>query len=166
MVIIPGLKQGLFPGFPWHIGTHSTLHIFWPNLKKHQKSLKNYIFGQISNSSLIFYPLPNLGLSFKLIMPPYPVIIEVTLAKISFSKLITLVKSTGKNLRAIDLTNPSLGITRVNFGFSFQKAFDLLVIWFVRNNRNLSPFEWKRHSYLSYIIMVAHRFHHVCIFGY
>ena len=51
------------------------LHVFRQNslpskLKNHQKKLKNCIFGQISNSSLIFYPLPILGLSFKFYYAP------------------------------------------------------------------------------------------------
>ena len=51
------------------------------------------MFGQISNSSLIFYPfpLPIFGLSFKFYYnPPCPVIIKVLLAKISFSKLMPI----------------------------------------------------------------------------
>ena len=40
--------------------------------KKTPKKLKNCIFGQISNSSLIFYPLPILGLSFEFYYAPPP----------------------------------------------------------------------------------------------
>ena len=43
--------------------------------KSTKKGFKKGIFGQISNSSLIFYHLPILGLSFKFYYSSYPVII-------------------------------------------------------------------------------------------
>ena len=56
--------------------------------KKTPKKLKNCIFGQISNSSLIFYPLPILGLSFKFYYAPYPVTVsKLDEAKFRFRNL-------------------------------------------------------------------------------
>ena len=50
--------------------------------KKTPKKFKNCIFGQLSNSSLIFYPLPILGLSFKFYYAPY----SVTVSKLDEAK--------------------------------------------------------------------------------
>ena len=74
MVIFSGLKQEIFQIVP-DTSEHTILHLFWPNPLKAQetpKKLKNCIFGQISNSSLIFcpLPLPILGLSFKFCYAP------------------------------------------------------------------------------------------------
>ena len=93
--IFPGRKKGLF-----------ILHPFRPKSpppppqipKSTKKVLKTCIFGQISNSSLIFYPLPILGIRFKFYYAPYLSIIEVTFAKISFSKLMPIQSYRGKNL--------------------------------------------------------------------
>ena len=50
--------------------------------------VKNCIFGQLSNSSLIFYPLPILGLSFKFYYAPYPVtVLKLDEAKFHFQNL-------------------------------------------------------------------------------
>ena len=71
--------------------------IFPPQISKSTKKVeKTVIFGQISNSSLIFYPLPILGLSFKFYYAPYSVIIDVTLAKTWFSKLMLIQSYRGK----------------------------------------------------------------------
>ena len=110
MVIFSELKQGPFPGCPLHIITlYFTPFLTKSTPQKAPRKLKNCIFGQISNSSLSFYPLsfPILGLSFKFYYAPYRIIIEVTLAKISFSKLLPI-QSYGRNTWGVDLTPPSL----------------------------------------------------------
>ena len=47
-----------------------------PPKLKDTKKVKNCIFGQISNSSLIFYPLSILGINFKFYYAPYPVTVS------------------------------------------------------------------------------------------
>ena len=83
---LPELKQRPFPASPWHIRTlyFAPFLTKFTSLKsqKEPKKFKKLYFGQISNSSLIFYPLPILGLSFEFYYVAYPVIIKVTLAKI------------------------------------------------------------------------------------
>ena len=124
MVIFPGLKQGIFQVIP---GTseHSIFHLFdqihAPQISNSTRNVKNY-FGQISSSSLIFDPLslPTLGLSFKCYYAPYLVIIEVTLVKISFSKLMPIRSYGGKTSGG--RLNP-LGIRRVNKCFQRQNLY-------------------------------------------
>ena len=84
--------------------------------KSTKEESKTCIFGQISNSSLIFYPLPLpiLGLSFKFYYAPCPVIIEATLAKISFSKLMPIQSYRRKTLGGRLDPPPPFGIRRVN----------------------------------------------------
>ena len=99
-----GLKQGIFQ-FVSDTSGKITLHLFYQlaplKSQKAPRKLKNCIFGQILNSSLIFDPLPlsNLGLSFKFNYTPDLVIIEVGLAKISFSKLMPIQSYGGKTFR-------------------------------------------------------------------
>ena len=47
-----------------------------------------------------------LGLCFKFYYAPYPVIIEITLWKISFSKLMPIQSYQGKTIEGVDLTPP------------------------------------------------------------
>ena len=69
MVIFPGLKHEIFQVVPDTL-EHSIFYlsdqIHPPQISKSTKTLKKTIFGQISNISLIFDPLPILGLSFNL----------------------------------------------------------------------------------------------------
>ena len=62
------------------------------------KLKKNCIFGQISNSSLIFYPLLILGLSFKFYYAPYP----VTVSKLDEASFVFKTYVIKENLRGVD----------------------------------------------------------------
>ena len=83
--------------------------------QKAPRKLKNRIFGQTSNSSLIFDPLPRpiLELSSKFNYTLYLVIIQGGLAKISFSELIMPIHSYGGKLWKGSRLNPP-GIKRVD----------------------------------------------------
>ena len=74
MVRFSGLKQGIFPDCPWHIRTHFFTPFLtkFPPLKaqKAAKKLKNCIFGQISNSPLIFLSSLYFGAEFQILLCP------------------------------------------------------------------------------------------------
>ena len=74
MPILPELKQEFFQFLPDTL-KHPTLHLSWPislpsNLKNHQESEKNVFLDKFLNSSLIFDPLPILGISSKFYCTP------------------------------------------------------------------------------------------------
>ena len=109
MVIFPGLKSR---DFVPDTSEHPILHHFRSNsppsnLKKHQKVQKLY-FGQISNSSLIFYPfpLPILGLSFKFNYTPLSGHYRSYLSQNFVFKTYAYPKLSRKNLRGVDLPPP------------------------------------------------------------
>ena len=114
-----------------------------PNIKKHQRILKKLYFWTNFKQFPHFEPspLPILGLSFRFYDAPYPTIIEVTLAKISFSKLMPIQSYSGKTLGGVNLIPPSLGIRRVKTaliklmgrlrGGTLKRSRPIHTVWFV-----------------------------------
>ena len=102
MVIFPGLKQELSRLSLTHQKTlfyTFSDQIHPPQISKSTK--KHLYFGQISNSSLIFTLSLSWGLVSNFITLPYPFIIEVTLAEISFSKLMPIQSYRGKTVTGL-----------------------------------------------------------------
>ena len=105
------------------------------SLKEHQESLKNCMFGGFFTSSLIFdlLSLPIFGLSSKFYCTRYPVIIEVGLAKVSFSMRVAIKSYGGKRLGA------PLGIRRVKASyhtcyFDEKHILKLLLLSFINRS--------------------------------